>query len=354
MRRDYKTLIVIALCVSTIIFINNFDQIFQEKEYYSPLISTSPEEQGMNSTEFSKMYDYIEQKNIYIHSVLILRNNVIVNETYLEEGKIRDEQIFQSNCPWLIDEDLHNTFSATKSITSLLIGIAIDHGFIDNVNQTFFEFFPELLDSTIDDSKSQITIEHLLTMTSGIPDEIEENSNDIQNIINLRLKCKPGEEFHYSSSAVHLLSAIIDRSTDMKVEKFAEEYLFKSIGISRNNWTWQKDKDKINIGGWGLFMTPRAMARIGLLCLNNGIWNETQVISADWIEKSTTNDIEDADYGYLWWIEPNCYLAAGMYGQCIFIYPDEEIVIVFTGEIWDFYESYMYLNTNFILKSIFQ
>ena len=246
MRRDYKTLIVIALCVSTIIFINNFDQIFQEKEYYSPLISTSPEEQGMNSTEFSKMYDYIEQKNIYLHSVLILRNNVIVNETYLEEGKIRDEQNFQSNCPWLIDEDLHNTFSATKSITSLLIGIAIDHGFIDNVNQTFFEFFPELLDSTIDDSKSQITIEHLLTMTSGIPDEIEENSNDIQNIINLRLKCKPGEEFHYSSSAVHLLSAIIDRSTDMKVEKFAEEYLFKPIGISRNNWTWQTDKDKIS------------------------------------------------------------------------------------------------------------
>ncbi len=237
MRRDYKTLIVIALCVSTFIIIKSFDQIFQEKEYYSPLISTSPEEQGMNSTILSEMYDYIEQNYIYLHSVMVLRNNFIVNENYLENGKIRDEQNFQSNSPWLINEDLHNTFSATKSITSLLIGIAIDHGYIDNINQTFFEFFPELLDSTIDDSKSQITIEHLLTMTSGIPDEVEENNNNVQNILNSILLCEPGDEFYYSSSACHLLSAIIDRSTEMKTEEFADKYLFKPIGISRKNWT---------------------------------------------------------------------------------------------------------------------
>jgi len=354
MRREYKTLIIIALCVSTILFINNFDQIFQEEEYYSPLVSTSPEEQGMNSTEFSKMYDYIEKNYIYLHSVMILRNGFIVNETYLEDSKIRVEQNFQSDSYWLIDEDMHNIFSATKSVTSLLIGIAIDLGYIDNVNQTFFDFFPELLDSTIDDSKTQITIEHLLTMTSGIPDEVEENSNDVQNILDLRLLCEPGEEFYYSSSAVHLLTAIIDRSTDMKVEEFAEEFLFKPIGISRKNWTWRDDRDNINIGGWGLFMTQRAMARIGLLCLNSGKWNETQVISANWIEKSTTSDIEDAEYGYLWWIEPDCYVAAGMYGQCIFIYPVEEVVVVFTGEIWDFYEIYLNLIEHFILESIFQ
>jgi CubicO group peptidase (beta-lactamase class C family) len=352
MRRDYKTLVIIALCVSTIIFINNFDQIFQEEEYYSPLISTSPQEQGMNSTEFSKMYDYIEQNNIDLHSVMILRNGFVVNETYLEDSKIRDEKKFLSN--WLIDEDLHNIFSATKSITSLLIGIAIDHGYINNVNQTFFDFFPELLDSINDDSKSQITIEHLLTMTSGIPEEVEENSDNVQDILNSRLLCEPGEEFYYSSSASHLLTAIIDRSTEMKVEDFAEEFLFKPIGISRDNWTWEDDRDKINIGGWGIFMTPRAMARIGLLCLNNGKWNETQVISADWIEKSTTSEIEDAYYGYLWWIEPNCYVAAGMYGQCIFIYPVEKLVVVFTGLILDFYGIYLNLIQNFILQAIFQ
>jgi len=252
----------------------------------------------MNSTELSKMYDYIEENNIDLHSAMILRNGFIVNETYLEDSKIRDEQNFQSN--WLIKEDLHNIFSATKSITSLLIGIAIDHVYINNVNQTFFDFFPELLDSSITDSKSQITIEYLLTMTSGIQDEISEHGNYVQNILNSVLLFEPGTNFYYSSSACHLLTAIIDRSTDMKVEEFAEDFLFKPIGISRNNWTWVTDSNKINIGGWGIHMTPRAMARIGLLCLNNGMWNETQVISADWIEKSTTSDNEDAEYGYLW------------------------------------------------------
>ncbi len=101
-------------------------------------------------------------------------------------------------------------------------------------------------------------------------------------------------------------------------------------------------------------MTPRAMARIGLLCMKNGTWNETQVVSADWIEKSTTCHNEDVSYGYLWWIEPNCYVASGIYGQSIYIYPDERIVVVFTGEILEFYEIYLYLIANFILKSVFQ
>ena len=94
-------------------------------------------------------------------------------------------------------------------------------------------------------------------------------------------------------------------------------------------------------------------ARIGLLCLNNGNWNETQIVSADWIEKSTKSDFEDDYYGYLWWIEPNCYVASRLYGQGIYIYPVEEIIVVFTGDIWDFYEIYLNLIEDFILDSIF-
>jgi len=352
MRRDYKAIIIIALCVSTVVVGINIYNFIQEEEYYSPLITTSPEEQGMNSTELSKMYDYIEENNINLHSAMILRNGFIVNETYLEDSKIRDEQKFQPN--WLIDEDLHNIFSATKSITSILIGIAIDHGYIDNVNQTFFDFFPELLESSINDYKSQITIEHLLTMTSGIQDDVSEHGDYVQNILDSVLLFRPGTNFYYSSSACHLLTAIIDRSTEMKVEEFADEFLFKPIGISRNNWTWVSDSNKINIGGWGIHMTPRAMARIGLLCLNNGRWNETQVICSDWIEKSTTSDNEYEDYGYLWWIESDCYVAAGMYGQCIFVYPEERIVVVFTGENVLFYNIYLNLIVEFILKAVIQ
>ena len=352
MRRDYKTIIIIALIVSTVLFVSNLDQIFQEEEYYSPLISTLPGEQGINSSILSNMYDYIENNYIDLHSIMILRNGFIINETYLENCIIRDEQKFQSGPYWLIDEDLHNIFSATKSITSLLIGIAIDHGFIDNINQTLFDFFPDLLDST--NTKSRITIEHLLTMTSGIPDEIDENSNDVQNILDLILLGEPGDNFYYSSSACHLLAAIIDRSTEMKVEDFADNFLFKPIGISRDNWIWEEDSNEINIGGWGIYMTPRTMARIGLLCINNGTWNETQVISANWIEKSTTSDIEEAFYGYLWWIEPNYYYAAGLFGQCIYIFPEERIIVVFTGEIVEFGDIYSYLLSNFILKAIIQ
>jgi len=352
MRRDYKTIIIIALIVSSVVVVSNLVQIFQEDEYFSPLISTIPEEQGINSSVLSDMYDYIENNYIDLHSVMILRNGFIVNETYLEDSIIKEEQKFQSGPYWLIEDDLHNIFSTTKSITSLLIGIAIDHGYIDNVNQTLLDFFPDLLEST--DSKSQITIEHLLTMTSGIPDEIDDNSNDVQNILNLILLDEPGEYFYYSSSACHILAAIIDRSTEMKVEEFAEEFLFKPIGISHDNWFWEVDSNEINIGGWGILMTPRAMARIGLLCLNNGTWNETQVISADWIEKSTTSDNEEAFFGYLWWIEPNYYYAAGIFGQCVYMYPEERIIVVFTGEIQKFGEIYSYLLSNFILKAIIQ
>jgi len=191
-------------------------------------------------------------------------------------------------------------------------------------------------------------------MTSGIPDEIDDNSNNVQKILDLILLDEPGEKFHYSSSACHLLAALIDRSTEMKVEDFAKEFLFKPIGISRNNWIWHTDTNEINIGGWGIYTTPRAMARIGLLCINNGIWNETQVVSKDWIEKSTTSDIEGAFYGYLWWIESNYYFAAGMFGQCIYIFPEESIIVVFTGDIIEFGELYSYLLSNFILKAIIQ
>ena len=352
MRRDYKAIIIIALIVSTVVGLSNLVQIFQEDEYYSPLISTIPEEQGINSSVLSNMYDYIEKNNIDIHSVMILRNGFIVNETYLEDSMIRDEQKFQSGPFWLIKNDLHNIYSATKSITSLLIGIAIDHGYINNVNQTLLDFFPDLLYPS--NSKSQITIEHLLTMTSGIPDEIDYYKNTVKNILNLTLLDEPGENFYYSSSACHLLTAIIDRSTEMKVEEFAEEFLFKPIGISHDNWIWESDSNGINIGGWGIYMTPRAMARIGLLCINNGIWNETQVISANWIEKSTTCNNKETFYGYLWWIKPNYYYASGMFGQRIYIFPEERIIVVFTGDLLETGGIYSYLLSNFILKAIIQ
>ena len=319
---------------------------------------TDPSDQGMDNTTIYEMYEFIESYSVNLHSVSIVRNGFLVHEEYIHGYKLREEKSYGLEPDYygidvVINGTLHVQFSSTKSIIALLIGIAIDKGFIDNVSQTFASFFPTLTYST--PSKEDITIEHLLTMTSGIfGDTDPEFGGDktIQEILNPALYYTPGTNFRYSSYSTTLLSAIINKSTGQKTYDFAKEYLFDPIGIPQEDSYWLENIEGINTGGYGLYFTPQAMSRIGLLMLHNGRWNETQVISENWMLQVGTPQ-PNGFYGYLVWMDKYSYHTAGLLGQCIFLIPAYNLTVAFTAAIYSgAIDYYLYIIDNFIIAAI--
>jgi CubicO group peptidase (beta-lactamase class C family) len=222
---------------------------------------------------------------------------------------------------------LHDVKSVTKSITSTCIGIAIDHGFIESVHQSIFDYLPEHQHLNID-GKDKITIEHLLTMTSGLEwDEwgVPLSSTD-NDIIGLWFNCddqiacilerplvdEPGTSFTYSGGNIIVLGEIIRNATEMDIDEFSRKYLFKPLGIDSSIWTVRYPNGVIEAAG-SLEITPRDMAKIGVTFLNNGVWNGKQIISEQWVEKSATpfggnkginipgTDKKSNGYAYSWW-----------------------------------------------------
>jgi len=318
---------------------------------------TDPSDQGMNNSSIYELYDYVETNSINLHSVSIVRNGFLIHEEYVSGFKLRSEKSYGPEPDYygievVINGSLHVQFSSTKTIIALLVGIAIDKGFIDNVTQTFSSFFPNL---TYNTNQNDISIEHLLTMTSGIYGDSDpefEYEQTIQEILNPALYSVPGTIFRYSSASTHLLSAIINKSTGQKTYDFAGEYLFNPLGISQEDCYWQDNSESINFGGYGLYFTPQAMSKVGLLMLNNGMWNNTQVISENWINDLGTPH-PNQYYGYLVWIDKYAYHTAGLLGQCIYLIPAFDLVIVFTAAIFtDPNGEYVNIIDNFILAAI--
>jgi hypothetical protein len=182
-------------------------------------------------------------------------------------------------------------------------------------------------------------------------------SNDwTQYTLNLPMAQTPGEYFHYCNGVSHLLSAIVQESSGMKTLEFAKKYLFDPLGIKDVDWA--ESPEGTNNGFAGLRLQPKDMAKIGLLYLNQGKWENKQIISAQWIMASTRPYIDGRwngeDYGYQWWINPaGYYSAVGKYGQAIYVIPDKNLVAVFTSHITgkDMYISGALLN-EYILSAI--
>jgi len=238
--------------------------------------------------------------------------------------------------------------SATKSILSALIGIAIDKGFINSVDQTLSEFISPLVDS-LDPQKGQITIHQLLTMTSGqewseipgpseFPDFIYAPDQFLY-ALNKPLINTPGTVFNYSDGSAHLLSVILTQATGMTASQFANKYLFEPLGIG--NRFWYEDKQGYNYGGVGLCVGPYDMIKFGNLFLNKGKYKGVQIVSENWVDKAITNYISTGNvlpyltnYGYYWWVGTrkgfSFYTAMGYGGQYIFVVPDLNLVVVST------------------------
>ncbi|MHA2297264.1 MAG: serine hydrolase [Candidatus Hodarchaeales archaeon] len=300
--------------------------------------TSSPEEQGMDSTKLNALFDHIDNRVTSIHGLVIMRHGVIVAERY-----------YSDQFHHYIQEDIHQLHSVTKSITTALIGMAIDKGYIESINQKIIDFFPEKNFSNVDSRKELMTLEHLLTMKTGLdwpeweigydsPDDLADQmlacEDSVQFILDKPMVANPGTEFNYNSGASHLLSAIIQRVTGNTTLDFALENLFEPLGISSANVVWETDYQGIARGHSNLFLSPRSLAKFGNLFLNNGTWNGKQVISKEWIIASTTYKVSSSyqQYGYQWWIleEFGGYGAAGLDGHYIFILPEQDMVVAFT------------------------
>jgi CubicO group peptidase (beta-lactamase class C family) len=242
--------------------------------------------------------------------------------------------------PYLGDRP-HDIASVTKSITSTLIGIAVDEGLLE-LEQPIVWIFPEL-----DTSKHDIELRHLLTMSSGLdcdslPSEQELNEmigseNFVEYALDLPVAVAPGTQFAYCSPGTHLLSAMITEVTGMSASEFARERVFGPLGIAE--WTWRDDPQGVSRGWGDLQLHPRDMAKIGQLLLDGGESNGTQIVSAEWVEQATRSVInagaDGTGYGYQWWILPapfdGIYEARGRGGQAIVVWPENDLVVVFTG-----------------------
>ncbi len=289
---------------------------------------STPEKQGVDSRKLLEMFQDIKAKGgSNLHSILIVINGYLITESYI--------------APYH-KEILHNVKSATKSILSALVGIALREKYVRSLDQKISEFYPEYVN---DPQKKEITLRQLLTMTAGLAWSYNQETaspvspNDLETWKVVPMRDAPGDKFEYNTMLPHMMSAVLTMASGKSTKEFADSFLFKPLGISEVQWS--KDKDGIYIGGSELFLKSRDMAKFGLLYLNKGVWNGQQVVPREWVEESTSPKLKigpdlnyptTIKYGYWWWIPPQGYQARGYNGQYIIIRPDLNMVVAVTSE----------------------
>jgi CubicO group peptidase (beta-lactamase class C family) len=285
-----------------------------------------------------QLFNQIHNGENKIHSVLLVKNGQLIIEEYFN-GHSVDRQ--------------HDLRSITKSIKSILMGIAIDEGFIGSVDDPISKYLKTLVPlKNLDERKNKITIRHLLTMSPGLDcndwdkkskgqeDKVYKKKDWLQYTIDLPMVNEPGKVSNYCSMGAVLIAEVISQASGMTIDTFAEKYLFNLLDISNIRWGHTSNKEIIP-SGKRLYMTSRDLAKIGQLILNKGEWNEKQVVSEKWIEKSTTTKtkITGMDYGFFWWnilfkANEKMYIskmATGNGGQYIMVISELNMVAVFTG-----------------------
>lgn len=289
-----------------------------------------PEEQGFDSDLLAEVVEQISQQDLPVDSVQVARNGVLILDAYFY--------------PYL-GGGTHDLASVTKSVTSTLVGIAVDQGLL-TLNQNVVASFPDL-DPDPANGKGDIELRHLLTMTSGLdcgqtegePElyEMLGSDNYVQYALDLPMAVAPGTAFAYCSPGSHVLSAMLANASGRNTLGFARDNLFDPLDIE--DAKWPEDPQGVNHGWGDLQLHPRDMARIGQLFVNEGNWNGVQVVSKAWVRKATEKlvvvDTEGTGYGYQWWVLSGVfeglYEALGDGGQAIIVWPDKNVVAVFTG-----------------------
>jgi CubicO group peptidase (beta-lactamase class C family) len=282
-------------------------------------------------------------------SLLVVRHGYLVYEQYFRD---KDGQA------------LRDLFSVTKSVVSILVGIAIQEGYIEGVDRRALDFFPEMAGPQLDPQAARVSIRYLLTMTDGLSTEWMQTHFDA-GTFSEPPRGEPGAHWRYNNLSPQILSNIITRTTGQRALEYGRKRLFDPLGVVRIEW-WENDSfaGRDSMGAYGLRLTPRDVAKIGYLMLNGGRWEGRQVVSTDWVSESTRAQMEigDAvpgfDYGYFWWVHPmagvGAFCAQGLGGQWICVVPELDIVaVVTTSEVQDSNaRKYLALIEDYVLPSV--
>jgi|GEM_PF-393738 len=320
---------------------------------------------GMDDEPINELLRRLDQDDGHnIQSLLVVKNGKLVLEVYYPgvDMTVTDNLYFIKKD---FDRDTpHCLASASKSITSVLFGIAMDQGYVADLDEKMFANFtdyPELSDA----DKDEITLRQMLTMTTGLAwDETSYPFNDRRNDLNFMFfnphpvlfmlekpsVAKPGEAFFYNSGVTNLVGEILNRKTGTPLVEFAGEHLFAPLGITSYRWLTFPNAPQMALTSSGLYLKPRDMAKIGQLYLREGNWDGKQIVSAQWVQESTAESVvvpinyspafQNTGYGYQWWRgkfangDTETIYAAGHGGQYIFIMPDIDMVIVLTGSFF--------------------
>ncbi|MHB1327083.1 MAG: serine hydrolase domain-containing protein [Gemmatimonadales bacterium] len=258
--------------------------------------------------------------------------------------------------PYYRRGDLHSLQSVTKTITSVIIGAAIQRGDFPSIDTPILRFFDTTKVANIDDRKRGITIRHLLTMTGGFDWNeslpyidprnnavaMEASRDWIEYVINRPMAREPGAQFNYSSGETELLAHIFYRATGIDIEEYAARHLFAPLSIER--WFWKRTPMGLVDTEGGLYLEARDLARIWQLFLDGGSWRGTQVVSKQWVDESVKPAVQAGNragapwYGLKWWLYPNpadttklVWTGSGFGGQFPMVVPERNLVVVFNG-----------------------
>lgn len=266
-----------------------------------------------------------------VTSLLVQQNGELLSEEYFNGMRASEHA---------------NIKSASKSIISLLVGIAIDHGFLEGIEQPIGPFFEDYFEKHPDSVKQALTLKELLTMRTGLETTSFHNygrwvasDNWVWFALDQPMEEEPGGDMVYSTGTSHLLSVILTRATGMSTRDFAQQYLFGPMDISAGGW--DRDPQGYYMGGNNMSLRPADMMKIGQMVMNGGTYRGERIISEAWLEDSfttyTRSNFNPYDYGFMWWKKPvgdfKVRFAWGFGGQYIFMIPELNAVVVLTGSL---------------------
>jgi uncharacterized protein (TIGR03437 family) len=312
---------------------------------------STPEAQGMDSAMLERADEFIRANSPNRYSFLVIRNGYLVFERY-----------YGGASAW----DRFPLASITKSFVSALTGIAVEQGLVQ-VDDRVVDVFPEYA-GVGDPRLADLRVAHLLTMSGGLlydevggTEAMAHTHNWVLWVLQQPMDSAPGERFRYSGGLTHLLSALLTRKTHTSTRDFGVRYLFGPLGIW--DFTWQYDWQLYYIGGWGLDVMPRDLAKLGYLYLHDGKWEDRQVVPASWVRASTSPHIRhnsgaDDFYGYLWWMDNRdgffVPAAVGAGAQYIWYSRELNLVVVTTGAIPGTTGEAWGLMSDYVIPSVFQ
>lgn len=307
-----------------------------EEPYEQAFERATPESQGISSDQLADLIQELgAAKETDMHHLMALRNGKVVCECNFAP--------YRSGI-W------HATYSMCKSITGMAIGMLVQEGLL-SLDENIYKIFADKVNTLVKIFRPEITVENLLTMTSGVQfneSGIISGNDWLESFLNSPVAGKPGTVFQYNSLNTYVLSAIVTERTGVTLEEYLKPRLFEPMGITK--YLWETCPKGITKGGWGLFLCAEDMAKLGQLYLQKGIWNGQQLVPEDWMACSVEKHMETIEgtygYGYQIWQEARegSFEFNGMLGQNVVVYPDMDMVIVTNAGSNELFQKCVMLN----------